>query len=55
MTNQTAIISDGDADVRWREWQARGAASSRRTAARMRRLMILIIAALVAWFFVPLA
>ena len=41
MTNHTAVIPDVEADIRWRDWQARGAASDRRTATRplaMRRL-----------------
>lgn len=55
MTNLTAVIPDVEAEIRWRDWQARGAASDRRTATRMRRLMLLIVAALVVWFFVQLA
>ena len=54
MTIQSAVISDVEADIRWRDWQARGAASDRRTAARMRKVMLLIVAALIAWFFVQL-
>jgi hypothetical protein len=54
MTNHTAVISDVEADVRWREWKARGAASDRRTAARMRNVMLLIVAALMVWFAVQL-
>ena len=54
MTIHTAVMSDVEGDVRWREWQARGAASDRRTAARMRSVMLLIIAALIVWFVVQL-
>jgi hypothetical protein len=54
MTIQTAVIPDVEADIRWRDWQARGAASDRRTAARMRKVMLLIVAALITWFFVQL-
>jgi hypothetical protein len=54
MTSHVAIISDTEAETRWRDWQARGAASDRRTATRMRRLMLLIVTALVLWFFVQL-
>jgi len=54
MTNHTAVIPDLEADVRWRDWQARGAASDRRTAARMRKVMLLIVAALIVWFVVQL-
>ena len=55
MTNQAAVVADVGADIRWREWQARGVASDRRTATRMRGLMLLIAAALAVWFFVQLA
>jgi hypothetical protein len=55
MTSHTAVIPDVEADIRWRDWQARGAASDRRTAARMRKVMLLIIASLIVWFVVQLA
>jgi hypothetical protein len=55
MTTHTAVITDVEADIRWREWQARGAASDRRTAARMRTVMLLIVVALVVWFVIQLA
>ena len=54
MTIRTAVIPDVAADIRWRDWQARGTASDRRTAARMRVVMLLIIAALIAWFVIQL-
>jgi hypothetical protein len=54
MTIQSAVIPDVEADIRWRDWQGRGAASDRRTAARMRKVMLLIVAALIAWFYVQL-
>jgi hypothetical protein len=54
MTIHSAVISDVEADIRWRDWQARGAASDRRTTARMRTVMLLTVAALIAWFFVQL-
>jgi hypothetical protein len=54
MTNHTAVIPDVEADIRWRDWQARGAASDRRTTARMRKVMLLIVAALIVWFVVQL-
>lgn len=53
MTTHTAVITDVEADIRWREWQARGAASDRRTAARMRTVMLIVVA-LVVWFVVQL-
>jgi hypothetical protein len=55
MTSHIAIISDTQADSRWRDWEARGAASDRRTATRMRRLMLLIVVALAVWLVVQLA
>jgi hypothetical protein len=55
MTNQTAVIPVGEAEIRWRNWQARGAANDRRTATRMRTLVLLIVAALAVWFLVQLA
>jgi hypothetical protein len=54
MTIQTAVIPDVEADSRWRDWQARGAASDRRTSARMRTVVLLIGAALIVWFVVQL-
>lgn len=51
MTNHTAAIVD-DADTRWRDWQARGAVRDRRTAAKMRTVLLLIGAALIAWFVI---
>jgi hypothetical protein len=54
MMSHVAIVSDTDAAIRWRDWQARGAARDRRTATRMRRVMLLTIAALVVWFVVQL-
>lgn len=52
MTTQLATVLESDADVRWREWKARGAESDRRLAKRMRRLMLVVAAALVTWFAV---
>jgi hypothetical protein len=54
MTNLVASIAASDADIRWRNWQARGAESDRRTAARMRKLMLVIVAGLVIAFLVQL-
>ena len=54
MTNHTAVIPEVNADSRWREWQARGDANDRRTAARMRKALLLIVAALIIWFVVRL-
>ena len=55
MTDQAAIVADPEAELRWRKWQARGAEGDRRTAKRMRGLMILVAAAFLVWFVVQLA
>lgn len=55
MTNLVATVAESEADSRWRSWQTRGTESDRRTAARMRNVMLLIVAALVVWFVVQLA
>ena len=55
MTNQSAVISVVEAESRWRNWQARGAANDRRTATRMRTLLLVIVASLAVWFLVQLA
>jgi len=54
MTDHTAVIPDVEADTRWSDWRKRGATNDRRTATRMRRLMFLIAAALIAWLAVQL-
>lgn len=54
MTDQAAVVTDVEAETRWRDWQARGAASDRRTAARMRILLTFICLLLVVWAFVQL-
>ena len=54
MTTHIAVVPDVEANARWRDWQARGAASDRRTAARMRKVLLVIVAALVVWFVVQL-
>lgn len=55
MTNVASVIPGVDADTRWREWQSRGAASDRQTAARMRKVTLLVVAGLIVWFVVQLA
>lgn len=52
MTNHTAVIPNVESDIRWRDWQARDAASDRRTTARMRTVLLLVVAALIVWFVV---
>ena len=54
MANQAVMVAEPDADLRWRNWQARGAEDDRRTAKRMRAVLMLIAAALVVWFVVQL-
>ena len=55
MTNLVATLPDSEADIRWRNWQARGAENDRRTAMRMRRLMLIIATALAVGLFLQLA
>ena len=55
MTDLAAAVADPEAELRWLNWQARGAESDRRTARRMRGLMIFIAAVFVVWFVVRLA
>ena len=55
MTEQSAIVADTEADIRWRNWQARGAEGDRQTTKRMRGLMLLVAAGIVVWFVVQLA
>ena len=52
MTTQRATVLESGADVRWRQWEARGAKGDRRLAKRMRRLMLVAAAVLVTWFAV---
>ena len=54
MTRSVATVLDADAEVRWREWQARGAESDGRTARRMWTVMLLLAAGLVLWLTVLL-
>lgn len=55
MTNQIAVIPDLDVEARWRDWQTRGVSNDRRMAARMRTVMLLVVAGLIAWSVVQLA
>ena len=54
MTNQTAAVSTMDDDVRFRAWQAKGVADDRRTARRMRFVMLFVVAAVAAWSYLQL-
>ena len=53
MTTQAAVVPD--AETRWRDWQARGVESDRRTARTMRVVLLAIVAALLMWFGARLA
>jgi hypothetical protein len=55
MTTRLGAVPDGDASVRWRAWQARGAAQDRRSAVTMRVVMLLIAVAIVIWTVMRLA
>ena len=55
MTGQTAIVPNVEADRLWQEWLVRGAATDRRSATRMRILLLVVVIALAIWFVVPLA
>lgn len=54
MTTNTALAPDVEADIRWRDWQARGAEGDRRRAATMGRLTVLISIGLAIWLLVQL-
>jgi len=54
MTTYIADVAELEADDRWRQWQARGAAQDRRTAARMRKVTLLVLAMLMIWSVVQL-
>jgi hypothetical protein len=54
MTDLAATVADPEAELRWRNWQTRGAEGDRRTATRMRGVMMLIAAAFV-WFAIRAA
>lgn len=53
MTPEPLVTTvDVDAEARWQAWKARGAASDRRTAFRMKMLLLCVVAALVVWVLV---
>ncbi|MGE4163135.1 MAG: hypothetical protein AB7G23_15515 [Vicinamibacterales bacterium] len=49
MDHAADAAPDPDAERRWQEWRARGAASDRLTAKRMRVVSVLMGITLVAW------
>jgi hypothetical protein len=44
-----ADIAAAEADIRWRAWQAQGAAADRRRAAVMGRVVVVIAIGLAIW------
>jgi hypothetical protein len=52
MTDLAAIAADADAEaqLRWRNWEARGTENDRRRGKTIRALMILLAAAFLLWF-----
>lgn len=54
MTLSAAAVPDAEADVRWRAWQARGAAQDRRRARIMGRVTALVALGLAAWLSLQL-
>ena len=55
MTDLAAVVTDVEAGTRWRDWQARGASSDRRTGTRMRILLLVVSVLLAVWAFVQLS
>lgn len=55
MTSHVAEVRDAEADIRWRDWLARGAEGDRRRATIMGRLTILVAVGLAIWLFIELA
>ena len=52
MTDLAATTVDAEAELRWRNWEARGAEGDRRTATRIRALMFLIGVGMLVWVVV---
>ena len=57
MTTLVAAMPSEDpgADIRWREWQAKGVDADRRRPATLARVGLLIALAVAIWFMVPFA
>ena len=49
MTYTVETITPAEADVRWREWRARGVADDRRTASRMRIVVMFVAIGFASW------
>jgi hypothetical protein len=54
MTIGMAAPPEADVDVRWRDWQARGAADDRRRAVMMGGLSVAVAIGLALWLLVQL-
>ena len=54
MTAPMAAVVDSAADARWLAWQARGAASDRRTSLIMGRSFAIVVILVVGWFVAQL-
>ena len=56
MTTLVAAVpsDDPNADIRWREWQARGADADKRRPATLAKVGLLIALAVTIWFMAPL-
>ena len=54
MTGPIAAVVDSAADVRWQAWQARGAASDRRSSRIMGRVLASIVILVAGWLVVQL-
>ena len=55
MTVQLPSMPDAETDIRWRQWQARGAEADRRRATAVGRLSALAAVGLMIWLFIQLA
>ena len=49
MTAPIAAVVDSAADARWLAWQARGAASDRRSGRIMGRVFTIVVALVLGW------
>jgi hypothetical protein len=49
MTELAATAADAEAQLRWRNWEARGAEGDRRRGKTILALMILVAAAFLVW------
>ena len=54
MTTYAAVIPEIEAEKRWSDWQSRGDVRDRQTAARMRKVMLLVVVTFIVWSVVQL-